>query len=377
MKIKSIIGLAAAAMMLVACGGKEKQEEAVVVKYNIIKLTPQSREVNYAFPATLAGAKQVNVFPQVQGRITRSFYTNGGHVNKGDALLEIDPTPYRLRVASDEASVRAAEAALSTAKLNYESQQRLYDKKIVSEYVLKTAQNNYLTAQAQLGQAQAALQNSRTDLEHCTVTAPISGIATAGKDNIGLLVGSNMSEPLLTLTDQTMVRAKFSITEDLYLELFRNNKLSEGSKGLQDEQGRTISDWYKNIGLRTKDGVMYEHKGTFITLGGVVDSKTGSVLCKVEFPNPDLILHEGSSASVIFSYMMENRLVIPQTACKKLQDKYLVFRVNAQGEAEGVLVNVVPTDDGKEYIVEDDALKSGDEIIADGVARIEEGQKVK
>lgn len=378
MKIKTLLGMLAAASMLVACGDKKAEEKTTEkVQYNILKLQPQSREVNYAFPATLVGDKDVNLFPQVEGRIVQRHYNNGDFVKQGQTLISIDPTPYRLQVQSDEANVQAAEAALSTAKLQYESQQKLFDKKIVSEYVMKTAQNIYLTAQAQLAQAKAALNHSKTDLSHCSLVAPISGVVTRMHDDVGLLVSPSMGEAVLSITDQTNIRARFAITEDTYTEIFRNNDLVESSKGLQYKDGRTLKDVFPNIQLRTKDGVMYEKNGTFVSVAGTVDANTGTVQCEVQFPNPSLILHAGNSASVIFPEKLENVLAVPQTACKKLQNKYLIFKVNKEGAAEGVVVDVVPTDDGKEYILTGNTLKAGDEIIADGVARIEEGMKVK
>ncbi|MCQ2256066.1 MAG: efflux RND transporter periplasmic adaptor subunit [Bacteroidaceae bacterium] len=378
MKIKTLMAVATASVMLVACGEKKEQEQTTdVVKFEIMKLAPQSREINYAFPATLVGDKDVTIFPQVEGRILERHYNNGDFVKKGQALITIDPTPYRLMVESDAANVKAAEAALSTAKLQYESQQKLYEKKIVSDYVMKTAQNSYLMAQAQLAQANAALQHSKTDLAHCTVVAPISGVVTRMSDDIGLLIAPGMSDGVLSITDQTRIRARFSITEDTYTNLFRSTELTGGPKGIQDSKGRTVKDVFNNIKLRMKDGVIYDKIGMVINIGGTVDSNTGTVLCEVSYPNPNLILHAGNTASVIFPDHLHNVLVIPQTACKKLQNKYLVFKVNKNNEAVGVVVDVVPTDDGKEYIVTSDALKNGDEIVTDGVARIQEGQKVR
>ncbi len=378
MKTKVLITFAAMVAMMTSCGGDNKsQEQQDKVNYNIITLAPVSRDITYAYPATLDGDKSVNLFPQVEGRILKSHFSNGEFVKKGQTLINIDPTPYSLQVQSDLANVKAAEAALSTAKLQYESQQKLYDKKIVSEYVMKTAQNTYLTAQAQLAQAQAALANSRTNLNHCTLVAPISGVVTCLHDNVGLLVGPSMGEPILSITDQTKITAKFSITEDMFTSIFRHNEIVATEKGIKTKSGLSLKDIYQNVQLRTKDGQIYDQVGTFSSIAGTVDANTGSVKCEVSFPNPNLVLHAGNSASVIFSEKMENVLVIPQTACKKLQDKYLVFKVDENGQAVGVVVDVVPTDDGKEYILSDNVLKAGDEIIADGIARIQEGQKVK
>lgn len=370
--------MAAASVMLVACGEKKENDQTQdVVKFEIQKLTPQSREINFAFPATLVGDKDVTLFPQVEGRILQRHYNNGGFVKKGQPLVTIDPTQYRLRVESDAANVKAAEAVLSTAKLQYESQQKLFEKKIVSDYVMKTAQNNYLSAQAQLSQAKAALLHSKTDLEHCTLVAPISGVVTGLKDDIGLLVGPGMLDGILTITDQTNIRARISITEDTYASIFRSTEITGGADGIQDKHGNKVQDVFKNLKLRMKDGVMYDKTGTLLSMGGTVDANTGTVRCEILYPNPNLILHAGNSASVILPEKLQNVLVIPQTACKKLQNKYLVFRVNKDNAAEGVVVDVVPTDDGKEYIVTGNTLKSGDEIVVDGVARIQEGQKLR
>lgn len=378
MKIKTFIGLSAALIMLTACGDNKAQEQKEEpVKYNILKLTPMNREVTYAYPATLVGEHEVSLFPQVEGRILQRHYVNGDFVKKGQTLITIDSTPYRLQVQSDEANVKAAKAALSTAKLQYESQQKLYEKKIVSEYVMKAAQNSYLTAQAQLAQAEAALANSRTNLSHCTLAAPISGVVTSMHDDLGMLVSPSMTEAILAITDQTSIHARFSITEDMYTSIFRHNDIVGTSEGIKTKDGKGVKDTYKEIKLRTKDGEIYDKNGTFKSIAGTVDPNTGTVLCEVTFPNPNLVLHAGNSASVIFPENMENVLVIPQTACKKLQNKYLVFKVDEQGKALGVVVDVVPTDDGKEYILMGHSLKAGDEILADGIARIQEGQKVR
>lgn len=379
MKIKALIALAAMVAMMTSCGGDKKSQEETqeTAKYNIIKLAPVNRDVTYAYPATLVGDKDVNLFPQVDGRILNRHYNNGDFVKKGQTLITIDPTPYRLQVQSDEANVKAAEAALNTAKLQFESQQKLFEKKIVSEYVMKTAQNAFLTAQAQLAQAKAVLANSRTNLSHCTLVAPISGVVTRLHDDIGLLVSPGMPEAILSITDQTNIHARFSITEDMYTSIFRQYEIVGTASGIKTKSGLSLKDVMKDIQLRTKDGQLYDHKGEFKSIGGTVDANTGTVQCEVVFPNPNLVLHAGNSASILFSDKMENVIAIPQTACKKLQDKYLVFKVDKNGQTVGVVVDVVPTDDGKEYILSGNALKAGDEIVADGIARIQEGQKVK
>ncbi len=377
MKIQHLFGIAVLTISTIGCGGKKDVEQAQLPSYNIQKLEPVSRRVDYCFPATLIGENEVNLFPQVQGRIIKRHYKDGDFVQKGQSLVEIDPVQFRLQVESDQANVKAAEAALSTAELQYESQSRLFEKKIVSEYVMKTAQNNYQTAQAQLAQAKAVLNNSLTNLQHCTVKAPISGVVRRMHDDIGLLVSSSMTEPILTITDQNIVKARYSITETQYTQIFIEHDIVPTKDGYRVASSQDRKEIFDNIYLRLKDGTIYDQKGEFRNIGGTVDAATGSVIGEIAFENPRQILHAGISATLIFPDSIKNAIVVPQTACKRLQDKYLIFKVNSEGLTEGLVVDVIPTNDGKEYIISDDKLKAGDEIVADGVARIEEGQKVK
>lgn len=374
--MKKLLFFIAVAGMMSACGGKKEEVKAEMPKYDIVKLKPESRSIVYSFPAILASVNEVNLFPQVSGRIVARHYVNGAFVKKGQVLITIDNTPYRLRVQSDEANVKAAEATLSSAKLQYESQQKLFEKKIVSEYVMKTAQNTYLAAQAQLAQARAALSNSRTDLQHCTVVAPISGVVKQMMDDIGLLVGPSMPQAILSISDQTTIKARFSITEDAFSQMCRNLNVLGTKDGIRDSKG-SLKNQFPRITLRTKDGYTYEKNGVLKTVDGIVDSQTGTVTCEVYYPNPNLHLHSGSSATIMFPDSITNAIVIPQTACKKLQDKYLVYKIDKNGQTVGTLVDVIPTNDGKEYIVSGKALQFGDEIIGSGVARIEEGQRVR
>lgn len=73
---------------------------------------------------------------------------------KGSFFI-IDQVPYKAALTTALANVEAAKAGLATAELAYTSTKELYVQKVVSQYNLKTAENNYLTAKAQLSQAQA------------------------------------------------------------------------------------------------------------------------------------------------------------------------------------------------------------------------------
>lgn len=364
-----------AVMALAACGGGAEQPKQELPNYEIVKLKPVDRTVSYQFPATLKGKTEVQVFPQIEGRITAIYYENGTVVKKGQPLVCIDDTQRRLTMQTAKAAVDAADAAKSTAKLQLESQKNLHAKNIVSDYVLQTAENNYKTACANLSQAKAQLAIAESELAKCIVTSPINGIVVGKPYKVGALVGPAMLEPITTVTDQKVVYASLAINEETYQQLFTKYGARQTSTGIKSADGKSMSDFYK-FKLKMKDGTFYSKEGRLTTVSGTLDANTGTAQVNIDFDNPDLILHAGMSVSIIMPEEAKGVLVLPQTACKRLQDKYLAYKVDKNGNALGVIVDVVPTDDGKEYIIMS-GLKADDEVIANGVTRITEGQKIK
>lgn len=368
--------LAVIGATVVSCNSEQKEKSAEsVAKYEIVKLKPTDRTINYQYPATLKGKTEVEVFPQVDGRITAIHYTNGTLVKKGQPLVTIDDTQRRLSVQTAMAAVKAAEAALSTAKLQLESQTNLFNKKIVSNFVLQNAQNEYATANANLTQAKAQLAIAQSELEKCIVRSPANGTVAGNKFKVGALVGPTMQEPIVLVSDQSTVQATIAIDEQSYQAMFVHHGARQTATGIKDAEGNSATD--KLIfKLKMKDGTLYTKEGKLASVSGVLNAGTGTAEARISFDNPELILHSGMSVSVVVPEEAKGVLVVPQTACKRLQDKYLAYKVDKEGKAQGVIVSVVPTDDGKEYIITS-GLKSGDEIVANGVARIVEGQKVK
>ena len=159
--------------MLTACGGSSQKDEKEQVKYEIQVMKPESRVYNLYIPAALHGVSEVEVFPQVSGIIREVNFKDGIMVTKGQTLFVIDQTEHKLQVQNAQANLAAAKAQMETTKLQYETNQKLAAKRIVSEYVMSTSMNAYHVAQAAVQQAQAQLAMAQTNLSYCTVKSPI------------------------------------------------------------------------------------------------------------------------------------------------------------------------------------------------------------
>ena len=95
---------------------------------------------------------------------------------------------------------------------------------------------------------------------------------------------------------------------------------------------------------------------------------------RATFPNPERMLRNGSSATLVFPYQRDSVLVVPQEATYEIQDKVFVYRV-VDGKAISAQVTVFPVSDGQEYIVES-GLKAGDVIVAEGAGLLQEGTPI-
>ena len=364
-----------ACCIMTSCNGSKKKNAALPqVKYETKVLQPESRVYNMSFPATTCGTTEIKVYPQVEGLITKKNFTSGTKVQKNQTLYVIDPTEYQLSVRSAAADLGVAKARMETTKLQYESNQQLYEKKIISDYVLKTSLNDYNSAKASVLQAEAQLNIAKTNLGYCTVTAPVTGYVDANGFDVGDM--ATRTQYLCTVSDNSLVDADFSLTEAQLLDMVKEYKLRIGPKGMEGPNGKFIGDAMPKLKLKLKDGSIYDHDGVVTRIDAIVNPTTGTVLCEAEFENPDRVLRSGLSANVIIPIDLDSVLCVPQTAAVRLHDQMMFYRIKQDGTVEGILCKVYPSNDGTEYYIIE-GLQPGDEIVTNGASKLSNGVKVR
>ena len=322
-------------------------------------------EVPYKFSARMKGQNDVTVTPQVSGQLMKICVVEGQQVKQGQTLFVIDSRNAQLELEAAQANLQAALAQENSAKLEYESNKNLFEKKIVSSYMLNNSENTYKQAQAAVAQTRAAVNRAKVDLSFCTITAPVSGVI----GEIPVRTGDQVS-PLTQLTmlsgNMTMF-AEFSVTEAIV-----ETMVQEGVKATELEK------YIARLPQATfvmKNGTEYPHKGHVVSLTGVVNAATGSLTSKVSFPNPEGHLYSGIQGTIVMSFAEKNVLLIPQNAVVRLQDKSLVYKVKADSTATAVDVTTQDTGNGKDFIVTS-GLNVGDRIVTTGANNVTEGQKV-
>ena len=361
MKGLNVISLGLCVLAVMTSCKEQVQQQPKASVYPMLTLKTESRTLSTTYSTVLEGKQYVDVRPQVSGFITDVLVNEGANVKKGETLFIIDTIPYAAAYEQAKAAVATADAQEATAKLNLEGAEDLYKENVISDFELQTSKNSYLTAVASLAQAKAQEVSAANNLSFAKVTSPVTGVAGMTSIRVGTLVSSSMTEPLISVTDNSKIYAYFSISEKEILNLVKQYGSIE----------KTIES-YPEVSLTLSDGTEYTLKGKIDAISGMVENSV--VRMRAVFDNPDGMLISGSSATISIPYTKENCLVIPQEATYEVQDKIFAYKV-VDGKAVSTMITVFGINDGKEYIVES-GLSEGDTIVATGAGLLRDGTLV-
>ena len=359
MKVKSILGIGLCCLALSACQQSRKPQEEGG-KYPLLTLTPEDRQLSVKYSAVIEGKQDVEVRPQVSGTITQVLVEEGVHVHKGQVLFIIDQVPYRAALQKARAAVATAEANEATAKQTLDGKMSLYEDKVISDFELRTAQNEYKSTQAALLQAQAELTDAQNNLSYTEVKSPVDGYAGMTSYRIDALVSASMTDPLIRVSDNSEMYAYFSPSEKQVLTL-------TAQYGSLDQALASFPE----VSLELNDGSTYAQKGKVDVISGIIDKTTGTVSLRAIFSNPDKRLMSGGSANIIVPYDRTQCIVIPQGGTYEIQNRIFAFKV-IDGKAVSTPIEVFEINNGTEYIVEK-GLQAGDVIVSEGAGLLKDG----
>jgi membrane fusion protein, multidrug efflux system len=313
---------------------------------------------------TLDGFVNADVRAQVTGYLVRQDYKEGALVSKGQLLFEIDPRPFQAALDQAEGQLAQATAQLANAEaiqmrtqLDVERYTPLAKEQAASQQDLDNATQNNLAAkatvatdEAQIKTAEAAVETAKLNLGFTRLTAPISGIAGQAQLQVGALVNTS-STPVTTVSTLDPIRDYFTVGEQDYLQLQKQFSSSDRQP------------W--KLRLILADGTTYPHEGVFYFAGRAVDQNTGAIQLAALFPNPGNVLRPGQYGKVrAVVRIQRGALLVPQPAVTELQGSY---QVDAVGEDNKIAIRPVKVGDriGTMWIIQD-GLKPGERVVAEG-----------
>jgi multidrug resistance efflux pump len=153
----------------------------------------------------------VTMAVEVSGYIVELPVADNQFVHKGDLLMVIDPTNYKIAVSLAEAAVQQAQANAENAEREAKRRQELSNLAATVEEK-QTFASNALATQAQLQQAQANLAQARVNLERTQIRSPVNGWVTNLLAQLGDYATVGMNEISLVDADSFWVDGYFEET---------------------------------------------------------------------------------------------------------------------------------------------------------------------
>jgi multidrug efflux system membrane fusion protein len=310
------------------------------------------------FSGRVEAIEYVEIRPRVAGTIDAVHFREGQLVRKGDLLFTIDPRPYEAELARAEAEKAQAQATLALSQTELERTRRLADEHAVARRELDQRSSAVLEAEARLKAAEAAVMTARLNLQYTAITAPVSGRVSRAEITTGNLVGVGPNVPALTtLVSVSPVYVNFEIDEQTF-----QRYAAQGAAGNANVARIPVA-----IGLSNEEG--YPHPAQLQAFDNRVDTASGTIRVRAIVNNPASLLTPGMYARVrIGGGGSKPALLIDDKAVGTDQDKKYVMVVDAANKATYRAVALGPVIDGKRVVRS--GLQAGEKVIVNGLQRV-------
>jgi RND family efflux transporter MFP subunit len=344
------------AVVLCGCSSGEPKPAPPPPGVTVFTVVQKDVPVYQEWVGTMAGNIDAEIRPKVEGFLLSKLYNEGSFVKKGQAMFQLDERQSQAAVQQAQGQLEEANSALAQAQIDVRRYTPLVQQKAVSQAELDKATSRQRAATAQVAAAQAVLDNAKLNLNWATVASPISGIAGIAKVGIGDLMTPNTIMTTVSAVDPVYV--DFSIAEQDYMR-FTRDKTERGA----------------DLELILGDGTVYPRRGHSLLVNREIDTRTGTIQVRAEFPNPTNVLRPGQYARIRSkTEVRKNALLVPQRAVAELQGIYQVGVVDSENK---VTIRAVKTGPqfGDMWVIES-GLQPQEQVVVDGLQRLRDGMTV-
>ncbi len=250
-------------LAVVAAGGSVRAEERADQKEHVAvgEVTEENNTLHRSLVGVVTSPSIVNLTSRVSAEIENVGFKEGGKVEKGQVLYQLDQIKYDAAVKSSEAAIKELEAKLVYAESTYKRYQNLFNKKISTKDELDSALSTLNSYKAELEAEKANLILAKKDLKNTTIVATIDGQIGITNFTQGNYVTTS-SGTLATIVQLDPVRVRFTISNRDFLSLF-SSELDMRSRA--------------SVKIRLADGKEYDSSGTIEFINNLANESTDTL----------------------------------------------------------------------------------------------------
>ncbi|WAC44177.1 MdtA/MuxA family multidrug efflux RND transporter periplasmic adaptor subunit [Pseudomonas sp. SL4(2022)] len=330
------------------------------VPVRVAEATAGNFQVELKALGTVTAYNTVNVRGRVDGQLVKLLFKDGQQVKAGDLLAVIDPRPYEIALQQAQGALQESQAQLRNAELDLARYRGLYAEESIAKQTLDTQEALVNQYRGGIKSLQANVATARLNLDFTQVRAPISGRLGIRQADVGNLVGSGDTLPLVVITQTLPIAVTFTLPEA---------ELPAVVQQLRAGETLAVEAWDRSERLKLAEGELE-------SVDNLIDTATGTVKLKARFANAEEML-------------FPNQFVNVRLRVKTLQDVTLMPSAALQFGANGTFVYIVDAEDkvqmtpvtigasnGQLNVVEQ-GLKPGQRLVLEGMDRLRSGNKVE
>jgi len=347
-----------------------------VAKGALVEVLPVTREdvaISISASGTVQAHREISLEPQVSGKVVKlgNRFASGAFFAKGDLLLQIEPTDYRLAVEQAEAALARAEVELATtegqAAIAREEWQRLDLQGDAEPSPLVLYEPQLKNARANVASARASLEMARLNLQRTTLVAPYDLRIRSEQVDLGQFVRSGNKIATLTSSARAEVIASLPNDDLKWLTIPGPGVKAFGSEGqITLRQGETDRVWQGRIDRALGE---VDPRGRMVQVAVTVDDP---YLLKQNSSQPPY-LEVGMFVNVALDGpLLKQVVVLPRRA---LRDNRSVWLASADNLLEIRPVEILRLE--KERVLISGGLEPGDRVILTTLTGAADGMQLR
>ena len=313
------------------------------------------------YPATVTALNQVELRPQVSGFISGVHFKDGDRVKNGQLLYSIDEQLYSANYQQAVANLKVQEANLNKAQKDADRYHELDKNDAVAKQLVDNADAALEVAKKQADASKANIQAVQTNVRYTKVYAPFNGVIGISSVKAGTSVTAGQTA-LNTVSTDNELAVDFNIDQK---EIYRFSTLM-AEKGKPADSTFTLA-----FGAD-----VYPYPGKISLLDRAVDPQTGTIKARLIFPNNKNVLRAGMNGTVrVKNNASAQAILIPYKAITEQLGEFFVYVPNDSNKVSQRKV-VLGKQIGKDVIIKD-GLKSGENVVVQGVQNLREGAMIQ